>query len=105
MRGRSSTDGGTWGVRERDGGIQAHRQLNNTRPAPEPTHREGLYCTHRTRQTEAGVGAGTRTLPARHTHSTAAVGTPHIPSQLQGQGQMPPPVVGWDRTHAVHEMG
>lgn len=86
-------------------GSPGHPRLNNTQPAPEPTHREGLYCTHRTRQTAAVAVAGTRTLPARHTHSTAAVGTPHIPSQLQGQGQMPPPVVGWDRTHAPHETG
>lgn len=103
MRSRYNTDGGTRGVRERDAVVQAHGRLNNTRPALEPTHHEGLYCTHRTRQTAAA--AGTHTLPARHTHSTAAVGTLRIPSQLQGQGQMPPPVVGWDRTRVVHETG
>jgi len=76
------------------------------RPVPEPTHqREGQHCTHRTRQIVAAA-AGMRTLRARHTHSTAAVGTPHIPSQLPDQGQMLPLVVGWDKTHeARHGMG
>ncbi len=66
--------------------------VNNMRAAPGPTHHEGPYCTHRTRQTAAGAGMGT--LPVRHTHSTVAVGTPHIPSQLPGQEQMLPRVVG-----------
>jgi hypothetical protein len=81
--------------------------VNSTRPARVPIHQHGdLHCMHRTRQTAA---VGTHIPPGHHTRSTAAGGRPHIPSQLQKQGQMLPLVAGWDRTHAVqalqHGMG
>ena len=34
-----------------------------------------------------------------------AIANAHIPSHLQGQGQMLPLVAGWDEIHAVHETG